>query len=276
VSQARAVQPDDPPGLAAVLDVVRQGTGVDLTGYRRDTVLRRLLPRASARTGDGCLHDYAVLLATDDAEVRALLDDVLVQCSGWFRDPAVWRLLEADVLPGLAAGDRPLVAWVAGCGDGREVWSLAALLAVAAPGRWHLVASDVSERALAVTREAVYRESAGAAPAVLARDAEPRAAGWRVAAPLRERVTVVRHDVRTPPPHEVGPGSCDLLVCRNVLMYLDEATQRDALEQLLGALRPGGALVLGDAEAGLSHRDLLVPVDLAARVYRLIATPVGG
>ncbi|WP_336922187.1 CheR family methyltransferase [Aquipuribacter sp. SD81] len=275
-------RPAPPVSEAAVLrDVVaavRSVTGVDLTGYRAETVLRRTAQHAAAAGGD--VRDFAAGLAGDPVRARALLEAVLVQCTGWFRDERTWQVLAEEVLPRLAAGGRPLTAWSAGCGDGREVWSLASLLQVVAPDRWRLVASDLSGTARLAAAAAVYAGGPVVgdthAATVLGATAERGPGGWRVGAALRSRVTVLRHDVRTPPPDAVGPAGCDVLLCRNVLMYLDDSEQERALDHLLGALRPGGVVVLGEAEVALGHRDVLVPVDLAARVYRLIATPVAG
>jgi two-component system CheB/CheR fusion protein len=277
-----APQPDanlDPGLVAAVVSAVADVTGVDLVGYRVEGIARRLVARSVVVTG-GDLGRYAEHLAVDPAEAAALLDDVLVAWTGWFRDPDVWQCLRDRVVPAAlaAAGPRPLRAWCAGTGDGREVWSLAATLDAAGARSHEVVATDVSAVACRRTSDAVYGPPDGVVPAAVPTEPVPGdvTGRVRVAARLRSRVQVVRHDVREPPPPQVGTGGVDLVLCRNVLMYLEEGAQARVLDHLVAALRPGGVLVLGDAEMPLAHRDVLVPVDLASRVFRLIGSPVAG
>lgn len=267
----------DEAAVAALVDRVRRVTGHDLHGYRTDGLVRRARQRAAV-VGAESLAEY--LPTVDEAEARSLLDHVLVQVSGWFRDPYAWESLRATVLPGMAArrgGPVPLQVWVAGCGQGQEVWSLAACLAEAVDrghlSSWRLLASDVDGQALSDVERAVYP----AAPLpevgrqVLPFHVHEAGGRWRVASSLTAHVRTVRHDVRDAPPEELD-GPADLVVCRNVLMYLDRSTQLRVLDGLVASVRPGGVVLLGHAEMPLDRRDALVPVDLAARAYRSIAS----
>lgn len=272
-------------GQVAAIDrlvrVVRERTGFDLAGYRLDGLSRRAAQRA-AMVREPDLDRYVGRVAADDFEVTALLDHLLVQVSGWFRDPQVWQVLHEDVLPPLAGprGDRPVRAWVAGCGEGQEVYSLGACLSDAVrrevlPG-WSVLATDVDPQALRLLARAQYPRVAvpRLGRQLLAPHLLVDGAGWRVAPSLTARVRASRHDVRDAPPAEAA-DPFDLVMCRNLLMYLDDVTQARVLEGLLASLRPGGVLVLGQAELPITHRDALVPLDVGARVYRSIAAPVG-
>jgi two-component system CheB/CheR fusion protein len=191
-------------------------------------------------------------------------------------------VLHGDVLPTLGgpARERPVRAWVAGCGEGQEVYSLGACLADAV-GRgvlpdWSVLATDVDPQALRLLARAQYPRAAvpHLGRALLAPHLLVDGAGWRVAPSLTARVRASRHDVRDAPPAEAA-DPFDLVMCRNLLMYLDDVTQARVLEGLVASLRPGGVLVLGQAELPITHRDALVPVDVGARIYRSIAAPVG-
>lgn len=276
----------DPVTLDRLLRVLRARTGFDLAGYRLDGLSRRAASRAQ-RLGEPDLEGYLLRVAGDDQEARVLQEHLLVQVSGWFRDPHVWEVLRTAALPGLARGDGggPVRAWVAGCGDGQEAFSLAACLAEATTGGtghgggtrgWSVLATDVDTRALHVLAGARYPRSPLPAPAldVLAPHLAEDGSDWVVSEGLRAGVSWLRHDVREPPPVDGGPF--DLVVCRNLLMYLDDAVQLRVVDDLVSAVRPGGVLVLGQAELPLGRRDALVPVDLAARVYRSIAQPLDG
>ena len=270
----------DPAVLERLLRLLHERTGFDLTGYRLAGLSRRAHQRA-ALAGYDDLADYLPLVADDDQEAAVLLDHLLVLVSGWFRDPHVWQVVRGDVLPSLAGRDgaRGIRAWVAGCGEGQEVWSLGSCLAGAeAAGRlpsWSVLATDVDAQALRRVQDARY--PTGHVPPgwqdVIEPYLEPRQGHWQVVPALTSRVSVGRHDVRDAPPEDAATPF-DLVMCRNVLMYLDAAVQVRVLDGLLASLRPGGVLVLGQAELPIDRRDVLVPVDSAARVYRSIGAPV--
>lgn len=256
---------------------VHQETGFDLAGYRTDGLVRRARQRAAV-TGAESLEEY--LPRVDQGEARLLLQHALVQVSGWFRDPWVWQSLLEVVLPGIAhrsGGPADLRVWVAGCGSGQEVYSLAACLdrSVRAGhvASWEVLATDVDRGALAAVGAATYPsvELPGPGRELLLPHVQQAEDGtWRVGGSLRAHVRTAHHDVREAPPEELG-GPADLVLCRNVLMYLDAPVQAEVLDGLLASVRPGGVLVLGHAELPLGHRHALVPVDLRARAYRSIA-----
>lgn len=270
----------DAAQLERLVRLVQEHAGFDLTGYRLDGLARRAQQRAGL-AGHDDLDDYLARLPGDPDEVDALVDHLLVQVSGWFRDPHVWQVLRDVVVPALpgARGERPVRAWVAGCGEGQEVWSLAACLATAQeqgrlPG-WSVLATDVDANALRLLAGATYPP--GPVPPawehVVQPFLDPADGLWRVQPALTAHVHVGRHDVRDAPPEDAAVPF-DLVVCRNVLMYLDDAVQVRVLDGLLASVRPGGVLVLGQAELPIDRRDVLVPVDSGARVYRSIAAPV--
>lgn len=269
----------DPVVAERLLRVVRSRTGFDLTGYRTDGLDRRARQRAGL-LGHADLAAYLAHLADDEHEPQALLDHLLVQVSGWFRDAHVWTSLREQVLPGLAARSGGVVrAWVAGCGEGQEVWSLAACLARAESDgllrSWSVLATDVDDHALALLARATYPavRLPETARDLLAPHLDHEGSTWQVRPSLTERVRCLRHDVRDAPPEETG-GPVELVMCRNLLMYLDDEVQLRVVDGLIASVRPGGVVVLGQAELPLGRREALVPLDLAARVYRSIAVPL--
>lgn len=182
-----------------------------------------------------------------DAALRALLAEALrVGETRFFRDPAQWLALQRSLLPRLA-GPR-LRALSAGCSTGEEAWTLAMLLDGAAHQRpLRVVGLDRSAAAVAAAREAVYSaESARELPAELQRRYLTPASdgGVRVAEGLRARVSFVTRDLLQGGP----PGEFDLVVCKNVLIYLGEEAGRRALSVLETALADHGVLLVARSE----------------------------
>jgi chemotaxis protein methyltransferase CheR len=194
------------------------------------------------------------------------VEALLVHETYFFRHPDQLRLLADELLPGLierrlAAGSRELRVWCAGCSSGEEVYTLAllvqtAIAASAAPTGWDvaIVGTDLSAPTLELARGGSYALLAGLnsfrdVPAfarhhfhAIFSAAETT---WSPDAGVRRMTRFVRHNVVSDPPPVAG---ADLVVCRNTLIYFDEAHTRAALGSLETALRPGGVLLLGPAE----------------------------
>lgn len=174
--------------------------------------------------------------------------------TGFFRDPAAFRAL-AELVPSLFADkgpDQAVRVWVAGCATGEEAWSIAVLLAEHAATLphsppWQLFATDTDAAACGRGRTALYLASAtaGIPTERLNRFFKWEGGGYRVGKPLRDAVTFAVHDVLRDPPIE----GLDLAVCRGLLGRLPAEARTRLLATLHGALRPGGVLFLGAADA---------------------------
>ena len=272
-----------PPGtadpLADILALLYTRTGRNFTAYKRATLTRRVERRLQI-CDQPDLAAYLTLLRAAPAEVQALLRDLLISVTNFFRDPPVWDGLAATVLPALvadaAAAGRPVRAWVAGCATGEEAYSLAILLheqaaRQAVPPPIQVFASDLDAAAIAVAR-------AGRYPATIALDVTPdrllrffHAEGphYQIGAAVRETVLFAVHDVLKDPPF----SHVDLISCRNLLIYLNRTAQDQVLRLFHFALQPDGHLLLGTAESADSVPHLFTPADKAAHRYRRRAAP---
>jgi two-component system, chemotaxis family, CheB/CheR fusion protein len=271
---------DTPPGdteaqLAQIFALLRAKTGHDFSLYKRSTLLRRL-ERRLRFNGAATLEDYLPMLRASGTEVRALLRDLLISVSSFFRDPDAFAAL-AEAIPALFEGKRPddaVRVWVVGCATGEEAYSIGILLhehaaTLADPPKIQIFATDIDEKGYAWGREALYPSSAVAEipPERLRRHFTQEAGGYRIKKPLREGVLFAVHNVLQDPPF----SRLDLISCRNLLIYLQPEAQERAIETFHYALRSRGLLFLGSAEsAGESGR--FVPVAATQRVYRRDAT----
>jgi two-component system, chemotaxis family, CheB/CheR fusion protein len=263
-------------GLGLVFDTVRSRTGHDFSRYKRTTVLRRLERRL--RFNDAAtVHDYLPLLQSSSAECRALVSDLLISVSSFFRDPAEFEAL-GRLVPHLFEACTPadgVRVWVVGCATGEEVYSLCMVLSehastLADPPRIQVFATDIDDRGYGLARAGLYTAAdvAGLTPARLERFFHEEAGGYRVIKPLREMVLFAGHNVLQDPPF----ARLDLISCRNLFIYLEQEAQERALETFHFALNPHGLLFLGAAES-IGDSGHFTPADGNRRLFRRNGTP---
>ena len=265
--------------LAALLEEVRQHSGIDFSGYRQPTILRRL-QRRMVVTKSPLLEDYQVYLNRHPEEYQRLVSSFLIKVTEFFRDPEFFQALRERVLPELItqarSRDRQLRIWSAGCATGEEAYSLAILVAEAlgpelAEFTVRLFATDLDEQAVAFARQAVYPAAAlaGVPQEMRSRYFTPldgAAGSYEVNKVIRSLVTCGEHDLGIRPPFPY----IDLVLCRNVLIYFTPTMQQRALSLFAYALRPGGYLVLGKAESASALADYLTPADPDLKLYRRV------
>jgi len=222
-------------------------------GLRLDHAIRARLVNAvrdEAEARDLSLAAYVASLDADPQALQDLLNRVTVQETAFFRDPGQFAGLASELLPVLAAEGAPVRIWSAGCANGQEAYSLAMSLAESGIGDWQVIASDISTDAIARTRLARYaeREITGLSPERRARHLRPAGTDWEIDAALRARVRVLRHNlVADVPPW--SPGECQIVFCRNVLIYFDRANVVTLLGRLVEWMPIGGYLFLGYSES---------------------------
>jgi two-component system CheB/CheR fusion protein len=284
-----AVRPEQPASrgdmqeslLQAILEFVRARRGHDFSGYKRATLLRRIHRRMGMLYIES-MADYAIRLRQEPQEVDALFKDLLIGATEFFRDPEAWQILESEVIGPIVAvrgPNEPIRIWAPGASTGEEAYS-AAMVVLEKLEKVHkrspvqIFATDTSEESLAVARMGVYPAGIAAqvSPARLHRFFNEIDEGrhYQVTTELRGRVVFGVQNLFADPPF----SGVDLVVCRNVLIYLEPEVQRRVLLLLHFALKPDGFLFLGGAETIGTREDLFKPVSKGARIYRRIgATP---
>ena len=263
---------DTDQSLHDIIATLRARTRHDFSAYKRATVMRRVERRMQV-TQLRDLRSYGQYLGESSAECNALLDDLLINVTSFFRDRAVFDHIEATILPALFA-DRGASAsirvWVPCCATGEEAYSLAMLLAefaerLPSPPSISIFATDISAEALAIAREGVYPES------VAEQISPERVRRWmvheegclRVNTQLREMMLFASHNVLQDPPF----SHLDLVSCRNFLIYLTRPAQVRVLDLLHFALRPEGTLVLGLSESIDEVHEGFATLDRTLRIY---------
>ncbi len=263
---------DQEKRLAEVFDLVRKQVGIDFSGYKRTTVLRRI-ERRMALLQLGSLEEYARALHGDRGEARALAKDMLIHVTSFFRDPDAFTALQQQVFAEIAQRKNEggsIRIWVPGCSTGEEVYALAICLVESLGTRVEsftikIFGTDLSEEAIEAARLGLYSESAmvGVSRERLARFFDRLEGGYRVAKLIRDLCIFVKHDLTRDPPF----AKLDLISCRNVLIYFDAELQRQVIPMLHHCLNQGGYLLLGQSETISGFRDLFAPVDQEQRIF---------
>ena len=264
--------------LRQVLNHLRVRTGHDFSKYKRSTVLRRIARRMQV-TRSSDLPGYLEVLGENGEEAQALLSDLLISVTTFFRDPEAFNTLRKSVLAKLFESRGPadsVRVWVCGCATGEETYSIAMLLLEEAGLRdprpaIQVFGSDLDARALAVGREGRYPAAieADVSEERLRRFFVREAEGYRVREELRDIVLFAVHDLLKDPPF----SRLDLVTCRNVLIYLDRELQEQVCSTFHYALNPGGILMLGASESADSPAGFFRLLDRNARLYQSTAAP---
>jgi two-component system CheB/CheR fusion protein len=267
--------------LFDILTKLRASTGHDFRHYKRATVLRRIERRMQVTTQPD-LPAYFRYLSEHVDETKALLDDMLIGVTNFFRDREPFESLEREVVPRLfdlnqkTDGAEEIRVWSAGASTGEEAYSLAILLTdykaeTSSDLKIQIFASDIDERAISSGRAGLYPDAivTDVSPARLRQYFVKEDSNYRVRKDIRERVLFAKHSLLADPPF----SQIDLIVCRNLLIYLDRDIQREILQMFHFALRAGGYLFLGTSESADACPELFTTVDKRNRIFRARSGP---
>ncbi|HUQ68284.1 MAG TPA: chemotaxis protein CheB, partial [Planctomycetaceae bacterium] len=271
LAAARPATNDDESALRDILAFLRARTGRDFAGYKRATVLRRIGRRMQVN-GMAVLEEYRVFLRTHPGEAGALLQDLLVSVTNFFRDRDSFEAIERripELFKHKSQSDTVRV-WVPACATGDEAYSMAMLLLEhartmdSAPAL-QVFACDLNNEAIQTARNGLYPAtiSADVSDERLRRFFTQEPHGYRVRREVREMVLFATHDLLKDPPF----SRMDLISCRNLLIYLNRDAQRLVLETFHFAANPGALLFLGSSETVDDTTSLFGVIDKKHRIY---------
>jgi two-component system, chemotaxis family, CheB/CheR fusion protein len=265
--------------LREVYTVLRRVSGIDFKQYKTPTIRRRLLRRmALLRLTDPAAY---VRYVTDHAdEAKALSQDLLIHVTRFFRDPDSYTALQQQVLAELVRerSQEAIRIWIPGCATGEEAYTVAICLLETlgdrvTERRIQIFATDVSDGAIEQARTGAFPLSIASdvSAARLKRFFTKTEGGFRVAKLLRDMCVFARHDLTRDPPF----SRLDLVVCRNVLIYLDLPLQKRLVSTFHYALKPRGFLMLGPAETpGPGPAGIFTVADKKWRIFRKIPAEI--
>ncbi|WP_242356993.1 protein-glutamate O-methyltransferase CheR, partial [Anaeromyxobacter sp. SG64] len=254
------MSPSPPAASDRLRALVRERAGLDLTGVRA-TLLAAALAREAHAAGLPDGEAFALSVVDGSRPLEPFIEELTVGETWFFREPAQWALIEQVIVPeGLArraGGPEAFRAWSTGCSTGEEPYSLAiALHDRGVRHGVHLVGTDLNESALARARRGEYslwslRGAADARARLHLREIDGRFVLPReIAARVRFfPLNLARGEY---PSRARGLADLDLVLCRNVLIYLDPALVPEIATRLFATLAPGGWLLTGAADPPLA------------------------
>ncbi len=256
-----------------IFALLRATSGVDFTNYKQPTIQRRIQRRMllhKITTLDG----YVKFLEENPSEVTGLYQDILIHVTRFFRDPDSFKAMQTRIFPKIAEYRdlrTPIRIWVPGCSTGEEAYSVTIAMLEFLDERHQaepplqVFGTDISNMAVERARAGVYPESIAAdvSSERLRRFFTRTDSHYRIGKSVRDLCIFARQDLTRDPPF----SKLDLIVCRNVLIYLGLVLQKRLMTVFHYALKPTGFLVLGNAETIGAHADLFSVVDKKARIY---------
>ena len=259
-----------PPSLTAL---IYERAGIDLSHYHAKRIMRSITRRQHITFKDS-LTAYQQHLRDHNQELQALVQDLLIGVTAFFRDPLAFQYLESKLIPQifqLCAKEQKIRIWVAGCASGQEAYSVGMLFLEYAQKikqsyEIKIFASDVNPLQIKKAYQGLYTASEvkGVSAMRLRRFFQKRGDHYQVGADLRHMMTFVEHNVLTTPPFT----AIDLLLCRNLLIYLTPKSQTLALSLFHYALTPKGYLFLGPSEGVLSRSQHFFEEKGEFRIYQ--------
>ncbi|MGZ8199659.1 MAG: chemotaxis protein CheB [Methylosarcina sp.] len=262
-------------GMSRILEQLLASSGHDFSLYKPSTIGRRITRRMVQHNIESTDH-YIRYLKENPAEVRALFKELLINVTNFFRDPEAFSVLEESILPFMVK-DKPddyvFRVWVAGCASGEEGYSIAILLRelmdkLHREFKVQIYCTDLDDEAIAMARIGSY-------PLNIVQDITPerlhrffikKGTSYLVRKDLREMLVFAVQNVIKDPPFI----KLDLLVCRNLLIYLKPELQDRLIPVFHYALQPEGVLFLSPSESIGNHTDLFKMINRKWKIYHAL------
>jgi two-component system, chemotaxis family, CheB/CheR fusion protein len=257
-----------------ITTLLKAKTRHDFSLYKPASVYRRIERRMGIHK-IASIADYTRFLQKNSQEVDLLFKELLIGVTSFFRDTIMWEELKNEAVPKILATypeGGSLRAWSCGCSTGEEAYTLAmvfkeALDQVKQPDKYSLqiFATDLGADAIEKARRGLYPATieADVSPERLQRFFIKEGNKYLVRKEIREKVTFAQQNVIMDPPFT----KLDILICRNLLIYLSTELQKKLLPLFHYSLKPGGLLFLGSAETIGSQIDLFTASNISTRLF---------
>ncbi|MDX1984825.1 MAG: protein-glutamate O-methyltransferase CheR [Bryobacteraceae bacterium] len=250
-----------PDNYKFLQDYIYRESGIVIERDKHYLLEARLLPVAKKRELNSINDLCGLLRATAGPELkRQIVEAMTTHETLFFRDPGQFEALKKVVLPPLMDMRRTskrITIWSAAASSGQESYSVAMMLLEMGLKDWNIsiTGTDLSEQILARAREGKFSQlevNRGLPAPLLVKYFTRHGLDWQLKDEVRRMVNFRTFDLRKSM-RTLGPF--DIVLCRNVLIYFDQDTKKQILEEIRGTLQSGGYLLLGGAETTLCLAD---------------------
>jgi len=233
-------------------DMIYAESGITFTPTNRSILESRLKERLREK-GVENVKVYYDQVKSDREELKGFLDSITTNLTRFFRNQAQFDALEKHVIPELINNIRKIPGtiriWSAGCSTGEEPYTLAMLLNEVLPKSWSydILASDISLKCLMTAKEGFYAENkiVGIPDEYLAKYFDKVDGGYKIHADIQSKIKFDYHNLK----NESGQRNFDIVFCRNVIIYFDEAAQAAVISRFWDAMASKSFLFIGHSES---------------------------
>jgi chemotaxis protein methyltransferase CheR len=234
--------------------------GINLNNYKEKQMKRRIDTFIQKNSIDS-YEDFVGVIKNDGNKLNEFLKYLTINVSEFYRNADQWDILEKDIFPMLLEKSDDLKIWSAACSTGEEPYTLVMVLNKFLPlEKIHINATDIDIHAIEDAKKGKYNERAiqKLPSEYLDNHFEQSGDTYSVKNRIKERVRFTRHDLLK----DRYISNCDLIVCRNVLIYFTEEAKTGIYENFNRALRKGGVLFIGSSE------QIIVPSRFSLKTVR--------
>ena len=230
-------------------------TKIDLNAYKEKQMKRRIDTLIS-KNSITSYKDYVALIKKDEDKFEQFVNFLTINVSEFYRNPEQWGILDKEVFPALIQKfGKNLKIWSAACSTGDEPYSLVMALSKHMPlNQIKILATDIDKQVLDKARMGLYNEKSIAAvpPEFKKKYFTQVGNSWKVADEIKRQVEFKEHNLLKDP-YITG---CNLIVCRNVLIYFTEDAKEEIYQKFNSALVSQGILFIGSTEQIMNYKDL--------------------
>ena len=218
--------------------------------------MRRRINTLITKNNVKTYNDYVALIKKDKEKFDQFINFLTINVSEFYRNPDQWKILEGQVFPELIKKfGKNLKIWSAACSTGDEPYSLVMALSRQVPlANIKIIATDIDNQVLDTARMGLYNEkSIASVPDDLKKKYFTKVgSSYQISDEIKKRVEFKKHDLLKDP----YPSGCNLIVCRNVVIYFTEEAKFFIYQKFHKALQPGGVLFIGSTEQIMNYREL--------------------
>lgn len=259
--------------LLKILRLILETSGIDFSLYKRNTIFRRIDRRIKLKKLEN-MELYYDFLKENAREVEVLGNDLLIGVTQFFRDVDAFEELTNNVIPEIFANktdDQLIRIWTPGCSTGEEAYSIAMLFAEYKQAHKRnnsikIFATDIDPNAIDIAGSGTYPINivVDVPPNLLSKYFINKENGYTVTQELRNQIVFAKHNILADPPF----NRVDLIVCRNLLIYMDAEPQTKILSVFQFALNRKGFLFLGPSESVGEIIKYMRPVNKRWKIYQ--------